>query len=418
MNIKKPRGTRDFPPSELAAREYIKSTLSQVFEAYNYQRIQTPTFEHAELFQLKSGEEIEEHMYVFEDKSSRKLCLRPEATASVCRMFSEELRSIRLPLKLYYYGPMFRYERPQKGRYREFWQIGMELIGPQSPESDAETILLAYDSLTKLGLTFTLEIGHMGIIRGLMSDLKIDENIQNKVIACIDKGDISQLEQLVDNPVIHDLIKLKGSVNVITQADNILNEYKTAKTAFNELKEVLEWLDNMGTEYCLNLGIARGLEYYTGTVFEIQIPKLGAQSQICGGGRYDNLIELFSGLKIPAVGFAFGFDRIMNAIKLQGIKIPEKRADLVAAPVNNAMRQHTLKIISPLRDTFIVDFDVMNRKLDKILKYAGDIQAKYVLIVGPEDLKDNQVTLRNMGDGKQEKIKITDLENRLTKLCR
>ncbi|MBN2014473.1 MAG: histidine--tRNA ligase [Candidatus Altiarchaeota archaeon] len=416
MKVKKPRGTRDFPPDEIEDREYVEDSIEEVFRSHNYRRIQTPTFEHADLFQLKSGEEIAEHMYVFEDKSGRRLCLRPEATASVCRMYSEELRDSRLPLRLYYFCPMFRYERPQKGRYREFWHLGVELIGPKGPEADAEVISLAYDSLKKLGLEFTLEVGHIGILRGLMDDLGIEEKLQGRVIACIDKDDIEQLKEIVDEKAIFDLIGLKGMTGIIQKADELLRGHKKAREALSELKEVLGWLDYMNIEYALNLGIVRGLEYYTAVVFEVRVHGLGAQNQVCGGGRYDNLIELFSGLKIPAVGFAFGFDRVMNALELQEIKIPERRVDAVIAPVNASMREDALRIASSLRDGLIIDMDVMNRKLDKILQYAGDIHARYVLIVGSEDLKEEKATLRDLDTGKQEKIKITELKEKLREL--
>jgi len=413
--IKKPRGTRDFPPREMEKRDYVEDSIIGVIESYNYRKILIPTFEHAELFQLKSGEEIEEHMYVFEDKSGRRLSLRPEATASVCRMFAEELRGSRLPLKLYYSCPMFRYERPQRGRYREFWQLGIELIGPKGPESDAEIIAIAYEALKKLGLKFQLEIGHLGILRGLMDDLGIDEKIQNRVIASIDKGDVENLKKLIDKQILFDLIEIKGDKSIIERAGKLLNKYPEARKALNELRGVLHWLDLMDVEYKIDLGIVRGLEYYTGTVFEIRVSELGAQNQICGGGRYDDLIELFSEVKVPAVGFAFGFDRIMNAMDLQEIKIPRKVTDVVIAPVSDMVREEAVKIASRLRDELSVDIDLMNRKLEKILKYAGDIGARYTIIVGPEDLKKREVTVRDMESGKQKKVRIENLRGEMIK---
>ena len=418
MEIKKPRGTRDFSPLEMEKRDYVEDSMIGVLKSYNYRKILIPTFEHAELFQLKSGEEIQEHMYVFRDKSGRTLCLRPEATASVCRMFAEELRGKRLPLKLYYSCPMFRYERPQKGRYREFWHLGIELIGPKSPESDAEVITIAYNSLKKLGLKFQVEIGHLGILRGLMDDLGMDEKIQDRVIASIDKGDTENLRKLVDKQILFDLIETKGDMDVIERAEKLLGEYKKAKKALNELKGVLKWLKLMDVEYKINLGIARGLEYYTGTVFEIRVSGLGAQNQICGGGRYDDLIELFSGLKVPAVGFAFGFDRVMSAIDLQGIEIPRKATDVIIAPVNDTVKEDAVKIASQLRDELNVDVDLMNRKLEKILRYAGDIKARYTIIVGPEDLKKREVTIRDMKSGKQKRVSIENLKKEMIKICK
>ena len=409
--IEKPKGTRDFSIGDMEKREYSERIISEIFENYGYRKIQTPTLEYAELFQLKSGEEIQRHMYVFEDKKGRRLCLRPEATASVCRMFSEKLRSLPRPIKLYYHGPMFRYEEPQKGRYREFWHLGLELIGPSGPESDAEVISIAYESLRRLGLEFKMEIGHLGIIRGLLKDLGIKEDIQNKIIASIDKGDIEGLKKLTRDGLLFDLIKLKGDKSVIDKANSLLGDHEKSIKALNELREIISLLDLMKLEYSLNLGIVRGLDYYTGMVFEIRVKELGAQDQICGGGRYDELIGLFSGISVPAVGFAFGFDRVMEAMELQGIEIPKKQVDAVVAPVSKEVRNDALKIASELRKNFIVDFDLMNRKLGKILEYASDIDARYVVIVGKRDLENDKVTVRDMKSGEQEIVEIKRIED-------
>ncbi len=408
--IEKPRGTRDFFPEEMQKRDYVEDIISTIFGNYNYRRILMPTFENAELFKLKSGEEIKEHMFVFKDKSNRELCLRPEATASVCRMFSNRLQMMQRPLKLYYSCPMFRYEEPQKGRYREFWQIGIELIGAESPESDAEAIAIASECLKRLGLKSKLEINHLGILREFLSDLNVEGENQDRALALIDRKNFEELGKILDNKNFLELIKLNGGKDILETAGSLLKEYSGTMKALNELRDILLWLDAIGVEYTINLGIARGLEYYTGAVFEIRVPELGAQNQICGGGRYDELIGLLSGVKTPAVGFAFGFDRVMNAIELQQIKIPEKRTDIVVAPASTDVRIDAAKIASKLREKFIVDFDLMGRKLGKILEYAGNIEARYVVIIGPEDLKDNNVTIRNMKTGEQKKVKVEEVE--------
>ncbi len=413
MKIEKPRGTRDFTAEEMEERDYVENVLSGVFKAYGYKKIRTPTFEHMELFTLKSGDEISAHMYVFEDKKGRKLCLRPEETASVCRMFSETLRMQAKPLKLYYFDPMFRYEEPQKGRYREFWQLGLELIGPKGPESDAEAISVAYDSLKKLGLGFRLEIGHLGIVKGLLADRNIAEDIQKKAISCIDKNDHAGLRKLTDEPLLFELIALKGGKEVIGKAEDRLKDSKKAVAALMELKEILSYLDVLGVEYTLNLGVARGLEYYTGMVFEIRVPDLGAQSQICGGGRYDNLIELFSGISVPAVGFAYGFDRVSEALQMQGIKRPEDKGGIIVAPASPEMKKEAMKIASDLRKTRVVGYDLMDRKLGKILEYAAERGAAYVVIVGRKDYSEGVVTLRNMLSGEQREMKIGEIEKAL-----
>jgi histidyl-tRNA synthetase len=408
MKIERPRGTRDFSTEEMEERDRVESTIAGVFRSYGYKKVRTPTFEHMDLFTLKSGDEISTHMYAFEDKKGRKMCLRPEETASICRMFSESLRMRAKPLKLYYYDPMFRYEEPQKGRYREFWQMGMELIGPKGPESDAEVISVAYDSLKELGCSFRLEIGHLGIVKGLLADKNIGEDVQRKAIACIDKNDAEGLRKLTDEQLLFDLISLKGGKEVIAKAEEKLKDSIKAIAALTELKQILEYLDVMGLEYTLNLGVARGLEFYTGMVFEIRVPDLGAQSQICGGGRYDNLIELFSGISVPAVGFAFGFDRVTEALQMQGADRQGKKAEVIVAPASPDMKKEALKIASDLRRTHVVEYDLMDRKLGKILEYAGEKGTSYVVIVGKKDHSEGMVTIRDMSSGEQKTVKIEE----------
>ena len=404
MNIEKPRGTRDFAPVEMERRNYARQVIQNVFERYGYSEISIPTFEHTELFALKSGEEIREEMYVFRDKSDRELCLRPEATASVCRMFAQKLQNLQKPLKLSYFGPMFRYERPQKGRYREFWQQGIELIGAKGVEGDAEVIMAANDALKELGLAFELEVGHLGILRGLMGDLGIEEEKQDELINVVDKKDIARLEVLVEHDVLLGLIELEDSdKEVIERAYSLLDAYPSAINALGELEEILSYLDIADMDYTINLGIARGLEYYTGMVFEIRVPGLGAQDQICGGGRYDRLIELFSGQRMPAVGFAFGFDRVMDAMEVQEIKVSKEADKVVIAPVSKDVRKDAFKIACQLRrsSNLAVDLDLMNRKLNKILDYANNTGARWTVIVGPRELKEDKVVVRDMRTGEQ-----------------
>ncbi len=413
IKIKRPRGTRDFTPEDMHRRNFVRKQIESVFKRYNYQEILFPTIEDVHLFEIKSGGEIKEHMYVFEDKGKRKICLRPEATASVCRMFVDKLNDMKKPLKLYYFCPMFRYERPQKGRYREFWHMGIELIGSSSYESDAEVIAIAYKSLKNIGLNFDLEIGHLGILRGLMSELGMDDKIQNRVISYMDKNDMKRLRDIIKNKIILNLIKLKGGKEILGKAEKLLENYKNAFNSLMELKEILNYLDIEGIDYKINFGVGRGLEYYTGMVFEIRIDALGSESQICGGGRYDNLIELLGGQPTPATGFAFGFDRIMNALEIQGIDIPDRYIDLIIAPVNKEVKKNAIEIASKLRERFIVDMDIMDRKLGKILEYGNEINAKFALIIGSDDLSRNRVTLRNMRSGEQKKILITELIDKI-----
>lgn len=413
MKIKKPRGTRDFPPRKMWERDCVGGAIEKVFLRYGYRKVLVPTFEHVELFSLKSGQEIEKHMYVFRDKSKREICLRPEATASICRMFAEELRGMKKPVKVYYYCPMFRYERPQRGRYREFWQMGVELIGPDSPQSDAEVISVAVESLKKLGLEFELEIGHIGVMRGIFKSLDLSETTQKKLIAALDE-DPEGIWEIIPGPgnkksIIGELINLKGDgkTQILDKARELVKDCPTSLSAVDELADILGWLDEVEINYKINLGITRGLEYYTGMVFEIRVNDLGAQNQICGGGRYDSLIELFSGVNVPAVGFSFGFDRVMESVHAQKVEaVPRRRMDVVVAPTSIDMKKKALKIASEIRGKYDVDLDLMNRKLRKLLEYADEINARFVVIVGQRDLDDGKITVRDMDTGEQEKIDV------------
>jgi len=413
MKIERPKGTRDFSPEEMLYRKAVKDGLFKFFGNYGYQRIKTPTFEHADLFTQKSGDEVAGHMFVFEDKKGRTLCLRPEETASVARMFSDSLRNMPLPVKVCYFESMFRYEEPQKGRYREFWQMGLELIGPKSGYSDAEVIALAYESLRSLGLSFRLEVSHIGIIKGLLSELQVSEADQRKVIALIDKKDLAGAKKIVADKVLYDLLSVSGDFSAIGKAEKILAGHAKPLSALSELRFIVEALSEVGVKYVINYSIARGLEYYTGMVFEVRVEGLGAQNQIAGGGRYDNLIELFSGLSVPAVGFAFGFDRVVEALQMQKIKFQQEGIDIVVAPGSADVRLDAFKIASSLRQDYSVDLDLLDRKLSKILEYAGLIKAKYAVIVGKKDLEAESVTLRDMSTGAQEQIEIAVLAQEL-----
>jgi len=412
MKIERPRGTRDFLPEDMWKRRFTENAIMEVLNSYNYEEILIPTFEHLELFEIKSGEEIKKHMYVFEDKGKRNLCLRPEATASVCRMFVENLRNRQLPIRLYYSCPMFRYDEPQKGRYREFWQIGVELIGSKSSESDAEVIALAIDILKKLGLKFKLEISHLGIIRGLLNDLGISKDNQSMIFSYIDKGDLENIKKIMKSDIFFKLIDIRRKRDALELAHSMLDGHENSINALKELQKILRLLDFSEIEYEVNLGIVRGLEYYTGMVFEISVPNLGAQNQICGGGRYDELIELLGGPKTPAVGFAFGFDRIIEAMEMQKIEILSKNPDLLIAPANDSVRDAAWKLTMKLRKNLVekrIDIDLMNRKLEKILEYASRIGVKNVIIVGEKDLSKNKVALRNMKTGEQKLVEIDEI---------
>lgn len=426
MEFNKPRGTRDFLFDEMRLRKEAEGSLRNVFENYGYQEIKTPLFEELKLFTTKSGEEIVDQLYNFRDKSDRELALRPEITAPVARLYLNELqKTASKPIKLYYYGSCFRYERPQKGRFRQFWQFGCELIGAKSPEGEAEVISMCNDSLNELGITTAdININHLGIIRGLFEHFDIDTATQREVMVVIDKGDKDLLRDslLGDNPLIDSeelnnvlfkLIDIVGDRTILKDIEDLIAPYEEPKESYEQLKDLVETLDAFGVDnYTINLGVARGLDYYTGIVFEVYIPELGAQKQVCGGGTY-SLIKVFGGQEIESTGFAFGFDRLMNAIEeLQDEKELESHIDVYVAPINDSVRPKSFEIAQLLRRNGIAcDVDLNRKKFKKLMNHANNLKVKKVAIVGPKDLEENKITLKDMETGDQEQVEIDSLVN-------
>jgi histidyl-tRNA synthetase len=418
MEIQRPRGTRDFLFKEMKERKSVETTMRRIFETYGYSEIKTPIFEELSLFTTKSGEGIKDEIYHFQDKGGRDLALRPELTAPVARMYIKELQKTPKPVKMYYFGSCFRYERPQKGRWRQFWQFGCELIGGKSPGSEAEVISMAAHCLEELGLKdFDIHIGNLGILRNILNDANILGKNQDQVMGIIDKGDKEELERLlhdidVDNDskeLLMKLIEMKGDNSIINDVKSLINCNEHACNALFELEELLESLKAFGfSNYVVNLGIARGLDYYTGTVFEIYVHGLGAQKQISGGGTY-NLIELFGGENVESTGFAFGFDRVMDALNKQEKSIEiERSVKVFVAPIKSDLKLKAFDIAQKLRKNGIpTDVDLVGKKLKKILSYADTMGINYVVLVGARDIEEGKVTVRDMTSGEQE---IIDLE--------
>jgi histidyl-tRNA synthetase len=406
VKIERPRGTRDFLPDEMEKRREIERIMRRIAESYGYREVLTPTFEHLELFTIKSGEGIVEEIYAFKDKGGRDLALRPELTAPVIRMFVNECTGMPRPLRFYYFANCFRYERPQKGRYREFWQFGVELIGSASPLADAEVISLAYRIMDELKLKFDLHVGHVGLLRHLLRDL--EEEKASKIMRLIDKKDLDQLERYLDEVNVGDdlreavfsLVELVGSREIIDEAKQIIPDFD-----FMHVERVCDVLDALDVDYKLDFGIARGLDYYTGIVFEAYAREgLGAQKQICGGGSY-RLAHLFGGDDIPATGFALGFDRIAEICEVEA----EKKKVVVVANLKG-LEVEAFKIAEMLRKKGItVVVDVMERNLKRQMSYANDINADIAIIVGEKELKEGKVGVKDLRSGDQKTVSLDEL---------
>ena len=420
MEISKPRGTRDFLSDEMKQRKHVENTFRRVFENYGYGEIKTPIFENLSLFTMKSGEAIKEEIYHFKDKGERDLALRPELTAPVARIYLNELQKSPKPIKMYYFGSCFRYERPQAGRFRQFWQFGCELIGGKSPEAEAEVLAMAAHCLEEIGLKdYEFHIGNLGIIRSLLNDAGVPGDEQGQIMGLVDKGDVEELGKLLNSmdiseslkEILLELIEIRGHNEVVDKVRAMIKNCKGAFKALDDLEDLLNHLETFGfTNYIVNLGIARGLDYYSGMVFEIYVRGLGAQKQISGGGTY-NLIEIFGGEPVESTGFAFGFDRVMEALKKQDAEIPvEGHVDVFVAPLSSNMRKCSFEIVQNLRRNGIsADVDLARKKVKKILSYADHLGVKYSVLVGAGDVESGKVTLRDMESGNQDLVNLDDL---------
>jgi histidyl-tRNA synthetase len=409
MKVNKPRGTRDFLPEDTKRRRNIESILREVVNNWGFEEIITPTFESLELFTLKSGEGIIGELYNFTDKGDRAMTLRPELTAPVMRMYVNEMQARQRPIKLFYFENCFRYERPQKGRFREFWQFGVELIGSDKADADAEIIALAYKMLKSVGIDGDLHVNNLGVIRNLLSILESEQ--QSRIMRLVDKKDFTGLEEYLSEIDATDelqsklqrLITLTGS-SAIEEARKLVGDIPELE----EYQELLTLLDTYEVNYTIDFGIARGLDYYTGTVFEIYAQGLGAQNQVCGGGSYQ-LIKLFGGGDVPSTGFGLGFDRIMEVCEIE----PEKSSSVVIV-VKDSARLEAIKVANQLRPHIPVYIDLMKRNFKAQMSYANYIEASHTIIIGEKEMEEGKVTLKDMISGDQELITVENVIQKLT----
>ena len=416
--IQRPRGTRDFGPQEMAERRMVEQAMRDVCLRAGFGEVMTPAFENSELFTLRSGQGVIDEMYVFKDKGDREMALRPEITASVIRFFVNELSNNPKPLKLYYVGNCFRYENPQSGRFREFFQLGAELIGSKNPETDAEAIALAVNCIRASGLKdYTVRIGHIGILKSLVQAEIPDPQVASEVLRMLDKEDFDSLGDMFDARVlprqlfdkITAIAEMRGSIDVLDS----LEEHG----AVHHLREIFRILALYGIEDCkIDLGIVRGLDYYTGMVFEIDAPALGAEKQIMGGGSY-TLSELFGGEPVFSTGFAIGIDRVMLALAAEKEKALYLPLDAYVIPAKDDMRDDSFRIVAQLRAAGLrADVDLMRRNMSKNLKYASSVGAKCAIIVGSKEMASGSVTFRDMRTGDQKIVAIGAIAKAVTAL--
>jgi histidyl-tRNA synthetase len=394
--LQKPRGTRDFLPDEMEARRTIEWRMREVARRWGYREVCTPEFEDLELFTMRSGAGIIEEMYVFLDKGGRNLALRPEITASVIRMYINEAKVAPKPLRWCYFADCFRYERPQKGRYRQFWQFGVELIGADTALADAEAIMLAAEMLNATGVTYELKVGHLSFMKNLLEDL--EPSAQRRVMANLDKKDFDGLKaslESIDKP------DLGNSLISLVECRDLAEAFEIAGTIPEKerIHQTINTLDAAGVNYTLNFGIARGLDYYTGMVFEGFAQNLGAENQILGGGAY-RLAHLFGGDDVASCGFAIGFDRVMVSLG----ETQHKKDTVVAIVCTNEGRNHAQEVARIFRAAGIrSEMDLMERGLGAQLAHASRT-ADFAIVIGQREAESGNVTLKNLHSGEQKTL--------------
>ena len=407
--IQKIKGTMDILPDETPLFRYIEGIMREEAEKYGYGEIRTPTFENTELFVRGVGDTtdvVQKEMYTFQDRDEgRSISLRPEGTASVARAIIENGKcSDTMPLKFYYIISCFRHEKPQAGRSREFFQFGTEMFGSENPASDATAIALAASVIRRLGLkNVKLHINSIGCreCRPTYRSALVSyyESHTDKLCdTCKTRLEKNPLRLLdCKNPDCHTL-----SLSAPKTTEHLCGE---CEAKFTMLKSAL---DAMGIEYVVDSSIVRGLDYYTGAVFEFIAEGIGAQSTVCGGGRYDGLVESLGGPALSGIGFGMGLTRIILAMKEAGLdKIPEKKPALYIAALGAPAQIKALAICERLRsDGKIAECDIVGRSLKAQMKYANKIGAEYTLIIGDSEIEAGVAKLRNMETGEQTDVQL------------
>ncbi len=416
------RGMRDFLPKDAERMRRVEQVSRELAQLYGYEEIITPVVESYDLLAAKVGEENRKRMYAFEDLGGRKVALRPEFTASVARLVATIMRNKPKPMRIFSVGSLYRYDEPQYGRFREFWQANYELMGSDKPEADAEILMLTNDLFAKLGLrNYRFKIGHMGIIRGILNQEGLEEEQQNGIMQLLDKKRWEEALTVAKDAgapqvcltTLKKVFETKGedALKVLRKAKRSVKEYEKAVVAVENLQEILDLTKKSGVklETMIEAGFARGLEYYTGMIFEPQVPEI--EIALSGGGRYDRLIELFGGEATPAVGVAQGVDRIVLVMKKH--RVPAKSAmekKVVVVSVREEYRAKAMELSKMLRDAEIsAEVEVMGRTVSKALSDADRRAVTHAVIIGPEELKEEKVVLRDMKKRRQTIVKIGNL---------
>ena len=420
MLTKAPRGTKDITPKESYKWNYVENKFREICALYGYEEMRTPVFEHTELFKRSVGDTtdiVQKEMYSFTDKGEREITLKPEGTAGVVRAFIEnKLYSDTQPTKLFYITPCFRYERPQAGRQRQFHQFGIEALGSDKPSIDAEVISVAVQFFNEVGLNnLAVSINSVGcpVCRPVYNEkLKayLDTKVDVLCETCLDRKDKNPM-RVIDckNPVCQENLQ-----DIPYMIDCLCDD---CEDHFTKLKT---YLDEMEINYVVDKSIVRGLDYYKKTAFEIISTDIGSQSTVCGGGRYDGLVEQIGGPKgISGIGFGLGVERLLLTLENNNIEIDNPvSTDIFIVTIGDEAKTKSFKLLKDLRYNHIsADNDHLDRSVKAQFKYSDKINAKFTVVIGEDELKNDSATLKNMSNSEQTTIKLSEiveeLKNRL-----
>lgn len=412
-----PKGTKDIMMDQVYKWHYVEKKWKEICARYGFKEIRTPIFEHTELFQRGVGDTtdiVQKEMYTFEDHGGRSITLKPEGTSPAVRAFIEHKQYAEVqPIKLYYDIPCFRYEKPQSGRLRQFHQFGVETFGTTNMVADAEIIAIGYDFLTSMGVTdLTLEINSVGCPecrakhRKALKDF-LAPKYDQLCDTCKSRYEKNPMRILdCKSPIDQELVQ--GAPMMV---DFLCDD---CKNAFEDLQKNLDALE---IPYVINPKIVRGLDYYTKTAFEFVTNSLGAQGTVCGGGRYDNLVEEVGGPPIPGVGFGLGKERLLMLMEANGVEIPKPSdCDIFIATMGEAAKLYGQKLLFNLRRNGIKSqIDDLQRNFKGQFKYADRLGAKYAVVIGDNELETGVATLKDMEKGEQSEVKFDDLIDELKK---
>ena len=415
--IKIPRGTQDILPEDSIKWRHIENKLDELMELYNYKEIRTPIFESTELFARGVGDStdvVQKEMYTFKDKGDRSLTLRPEGTAAVVRSYIEHKMqgNPNQPVKLYYNGPMFRYERKQKGRYRQFNQFGVEAIGAENPSIDAEVLAMVMHIYESFGLK------HLKLVINSIGDSEsrkeYNEALVNHFEPVIDTFCSDCQSRLHTNPMRILDCKIDRDKEAIKTAPRITDYLNDDSKAYYE--QVKHHLDDLNIPYVEDPNLVRGLDYYTHTAFELMMDNPnydGAITTLCGGGRYNGLLQLLDGPSETGIGFALSIERLLLALEEEGIELDiEENFDLFIVTMGEEADRYAVKLLNDLRKNGVkADKDYLNRKIKGQMKQADRLNAKYTIVIGDQELENNSIAIKNMTTGESENIQLDQLIN-------